>query len=139
MGYTDQRTEVMVGLGVSSISESPTAFHQNQKVLTVYEQQLETGKIPTLRGHKLTEDDRQRRAQILKLMTEWEVLLHDKAQLSQVRQILQPMIDDGLVELTDLRMSITEKGRPFLRNACMALDQRLLRQTPETQVFSKAL
>ena len=139
MGYTDQRSEVMIGLGVSSISESPTVFHQNEKVLTQYERLVEDGKIPTLRGHCLNPDDRKQREQILKLMTEWQVVLHDENQLADVRQFLQSMLKDGLVEFSGLTMSITEKGRPFLRNACMALDHRLRKQAPDTQVFSKAL
>jgi oxygen-independent coproporphyrinogen-3 oxidase len=139
MGYTDQRTEVMIGLGVSSISESPTCFHQNEKILTHYESKVEQGEIPTLRGHKLTDQDRKQRAQILKLMTEWQVVLHDEGQLADVKQFLASMIEDGLVEIQGTSMSVTEKGRPFLRNACMALDLRLRQKMPNSQVFSKAL
>lgn len=41
MGYTDKRTKILLGLGVSSISEAPTCFHQNEKVLPVYERQVD--------------------------------------------------------------------------------------------------
>jgi oxygen-independent coproporphyrinogen-3 oxidase len=44
-----------------------------------------------------------------------------------------------LVEFENDTMSITAKGQPFLRNACMALDERLRRQSPQAQVFSKSL
>lgn len=53
MGYSDQRTDVLLGLGVSAISEAPGCFHQNEKVLPVWEESIERGEIPTLRGHIL--------------------------------------------------------------------------------------
>jgi oxygen-independent coproporphyrinogen-3 oxidase len=35
------------------------------------------------------------------------------------------MQTDGLVALEENRISITEQGRPFLRNVCMVFDQYL--------------
>lgn len=138
MGYADMRTDVLVGLGVSAISETPECFHQNEKTLPVYESAVEQGKIPTLRGHILNEDDRLHREQILKFMTLGEVVLRTD-QVSSVKEYLQEMISDGLVEIIGEKMQILEKGKPFLRNACMALDQRFRTKSPSVQVFSKAL
>jgi oxygen-independent coproporphyrinogen-3 oxidase len=36
------------------------------------------------------------------------------------------MIEDGLVEIENSTVRITEKGIPFVRNCCMAFDQYLL-------------
>src|SRR5690606_36094334 len=70
MGYAERRTDVLLGLGVSSISETPTCFHQNEKVLPSYQKKvLEEKVIPTLRVHKLTEEDQRQREMILKFMT----------------------------------------------------------------------
>jgi oxygen-independent coproporphyrinogen-3 oxidase len=49
------------------------------------------------------------------------------------------MIEDGLVKVSDHSLQLTEKGTPFLRNACMFFDQRLRRQEQRPQVFSQAL
>lgn len=138
MGYTDRRTEVLLGLGVSSISETPECFHQNEKTLPVYEKRILDGDVPTHRGHILSEQDKKRREQILKFMTEGEVALFPE-QLQEVQTLLSEMVQDGLVTFTGGTIKITETGKPFLRNACMALDERLLKQVPTTQVFSKAL
>lgn len=138
MGYTDRRTDVLLGLGVSSISETPECFHQNEKTLTVYEKRVQNGEIPTHRGHILSVEDRRRREQILSFMTQGHVRLEEE-QITLVRDYLSEMIRDGLVTLTQDRLHITEQGQPFLRNACMALDERLRRQTPNAQVFSKSL
>lgn len=139
MGYTEWRTNVMLGLGVSSISETPDCFHQNEKVLPVYEKKVSSGVIPTLRGHKLNAEDRLHREQILRFMTIGEVELSDEKQAQDVREFLHDMIEDGLVKVDGLTFKRTEAGRPFLRNACVALDQRLRRQKPSTKVFSQAL
>jgi oxygen-independent coproporphyrinogen III oxidase len=139
MGYADARTDVLLGLGVSSISESPDCFHQNEKVLPVYERKIGEGVVPTLRGHKLNSDDRAYREQILKFMTRGEVELASDAQAADVKDFLGDMFTDGLVKLEGRMLKLTEAGRPFLRNACVALDQRLRQQKPTTKVFSQAL
>ena len=69
MGYTDRRTTALLGLGVSAISETPACYHQNEKVITVYERRVIAGEIPTLRGHMLSDDDRRRADRIRSLMT----------------------------------------------------------------------
>lgn len=139
MGYADRRTDALIGLGVSAISEAPGCFHQNEKVLPVYERHVQAGQIPTLRGHLLSEEDRRRREQILKFMTKSEVELESDDQAADVRSFLSSLFDDGLVTLQGRTLRLTERGRPFLRNACMALDARLRAKTPDTKVFSSSL
>lgn len=139
MGYADLRTDVLLGLGVSSISETPDCFHQNEKVLPVYERKINEGSIPTHRGHKLTETDRKHREQILRFMTQGEVELRDPSQVTDAKLFLADMIKDGLVKIEGSWLKLTHKGKPFLRNACVVLDQRLREQKPSTKVFSQAL
>jgi len=139
MGYADLRTDVLLGLGVSSISESPDCFHQNEKVLNVYERKVNEGLVPTHRGHKLNPVDRKHREQILAFMTQGETILESMDQAKDVALFLGDMITDGLVAVDGLKLRLTELGKPFLRNACVALDQRLREQKPSTKVFSQAL
>jgi oxygen-independent coproporphyrinogen-3 oxidase len=137
-GYTETRTSVLLGIGVSAISETPTCFHQNEKAFPVYERRVHQGEIPTLRGHLLSAEDRRLREQILTFMTSFEVGLQP-AQRLDAEGFLAPLIGDGLVKLDREKLILTERGRPFLRNACMFFDQRLRRQEPRAQVFSQAL
>lgn len=137
-GYTETRTSVLLGLGVSAISEAPTCFHQNERAFPVYERRVRQGEIPTFRGHLLSEEDRQLREQVLKFMTRFEVELRD-GQLNDAKQFLSSLIQDGLVEVHDNRLALTERGRPFLRNACMFFDYRLRRQQPQAKTFSQAV
>ena len=139
MGYTDQRTDVLLGLGVSSISETPYSFHQNEKVLPLYEASLNDGLIPTLRGHVLTEEDQIRRRQILKLMTEFEVDFLSNEQKAQASDFLAEMIKDHLVTIEGNTLRVLEAGRPFLRNACVFFDERLKVKQPQTRIFSQSI
>lgn len=137
-GYTETRTTVLLGLGVSAISETPTCFHQNEKAFPVYERRVRQGEIPTLRGHLLTEEDRRLREQVLQFMTRFKVkLLSDQS--DDAKSFLRPLIEDGLVRVMDDTLELTVKGTPFLRNACMFFDQRLRSQEQRPQVFSQAL
>jgi oxygen-independent coproporphyrinogen III oxidase len=138
MGYTEARTKVLLGFGVSAISETPTCFYQNEKKLQDYERRILMGELPNMRGHLLTEEDQQRREQILQFMTQFKVELSQQQQ-GDVGQFLQPLLEDGLVELSGQELLLTDPGRPFLRNATMFFDERLRRHEPQTQIFSQAL
>jgi oxygen-independent coproporphyrinogen-3 oxidase len=139
MGYTARRTEILLGLGVSAISETPTCFHQNEKNLPVYERRVGQGEIPTLRGHLLTAEDQLAREQILNLMTKFKTQL-DSASISDMTSFLAPLIEDGLVEITsEGEVTLPEAGRPFLRNICMAFDRRLRAKQPQARVFSQSV
>ncbi len=140
MGYTSSKTQVMIGLGVSAISDSWTGFAQNVKTLEEYYENLEKGELPLYRGHLLTSEDETLRKHILNLMcnleTSWD---DDKLKFPELPEVLinlQEMEADGLIEFRKNGLTINEKGRPFVRNVCMAFDLRLQKSKPETKLFS---
>jgi oxygen-independent coproporphyrinogen III oxidase len=137
-GYTETRTKVLLGLGVSAISETPTCFHQNEKAFPVYERRVQQGEIPTFRGHLLSAEDRRVREQILQFMTRFEVALQPEQQ-DDAKTFLASLLDDGLVKFQNGKLALTERGKPFLRNACMFFDYRLRRQQPQARIFSQSL
>lgn len=139
MGYSDIRTDVLLGLGVSSISETPESFHQNEKVLTRYSELVIGNEIPTLRGHVLTAEDKVAREQILKFMTTGEVEFLNHEQKKSAESFLSEMIKDNLLEISGNKLKMKESGRAFLRNACVFFDERLKKDKPQTQVFSQAI
>jgi oxygen-independent coproporphyrinogen-3 oxidase len=67
------------------------------------------------------------------------VELANMDQESDVKQFLSALVEDRLVKIEKHRLKITESGKPFLRNACMALDARLRAQKPDARVFSQSL
>jgi oxygen-independent coproporphyrinogen-3 oxidase len=138
MGYTEFRTDILLGLGVSAISETPTCFHQNEKVAPVYERRVQAGEIPTLRGHLLTEEDQSLRQQILEFMTQLHVTLEPE-QVDDARNYLTQLIEDRLVVIDGNELVLTEAGKPFLRNATVFFDQRLRSAAPGQPIFSRSI
>lgn len=140
MGYTVTKTKVMIGLGVSSIGDSWYSFAQNEKNLEDYYDRLEQNEIPILRGHLLTEEDLVIRRHILNLMCTFQTQWDDDAlyfnEIPEVIAHLQEMEHDGLLEFHLNGLKITEKGKPYVRNICMAFDLHLQRAAPQTQLFS---
>ena len=139
MGYTSSNTQLMVGLGMSAISDSWYGFAQNEKTVEDYQKRVEEGKIPVFRGHILNDEDLIIRRHILNLMCQLETTFTDKntfAELPEALEKLKEMQEDGLVELGDNFVKITEKGRVFTRNVAMAFDLRMMRKMPETRLFS---
>ncbi|MBL7471290.1 oxygen-independent coproporphyrinogen III oxidase [Robertkochia sediminum] len=143
MGYTASKTSLMIGLGASSISDSWTAFAQNEKNIEKYMTKVDQGKIPVYRGHILNEEDLKIRKHILNLMCRMETSWKDENQyfdlLPETLLKLAPMEEDGLIAIGKDNLRITEAGRPFVRNVCMAFDLRLQRNNPDTKVFSMTI
>ena len=140
MGYTSSKTQLMIGLGVSSISDSWYGFAQNEKKLETYYERLKQNELPVFRGHILSQEDLVIRQHILNLMcqfsTSWDNVENYFKELTEIVIELSEMEKDGLVVLGDKSITITDKGKPFVRNICMALDLRLKRKAPKTKLFS---
>ena len=139
MGYTASKTQLMIGLGVSSISDSWYGFSQNEKGLESYYRLLKQDILPAYRGHILTEEDLVIRKHILNLMCRFKTTFTSSLYFDEMPQVLgrlNEMEMDGLVEINANNIVVTEKGRPFVRNICMAFDLLLQRKQPDTQLFS---
>ena len=140
MGYSSSKTQLMIGLGVSAISDSWYSFAQNVKSLEDYFQILEWDKLPILRGHLLTDEDLIIRKHILNLMCQFETSWADQSnyfnEIPEVIMQLKELENDELVTILNNGVQITEAGKPFVRNICMAFDLLLKRKAPETQLFS---
>ena len=57
-------------------------------------------------------------------------------EMDSILKRLREMEQDGIVEITKGSLLITEKGRPFVRNVCMAFDLPLQKKSPDTKLFS---
>lgn len=143
MGYTTQATELMIGLGSSSISDSWTAFAQNLKKVEDYKAAVAEGRFPIFRGHELTREDLVLRRHILNLMcrfkTNWQDQEAKTTFLLEAKNRLQDIAADGLIRVEEDSVQVSEQGKPFVRNVCMALDARLWRKQPKTQLFSSTI
>ena len=140
MGYTASKTQAMIGLGVSSISDSWYGFAQNVKGIEDYYKLLEEDTIPVYRGHILNHEDLVIRKHILNLMCQFQTswtsdnLYFEELPDTLIR--LKEMEKDGLLHIGNSTIEVTTKGQPFVRNICMAFDVLLQRKQPNTQLFS---
>jgi oxygen-independent coproporphyrinogen-3 oxidase len=142
MGYTSSKTQLMVGLGMSAISDSWYAFAQNVKTVEEYQKIVEEGEIPVVKGHILNEEDLTVRRHILNLMCQLETTFDTNnsfPELENAFEMLKEMEKDELVEIHDNQIKITEKGRAFTRNVAMVFDLRMMRNKPETRIFSMTI
>lgn len=141
MGYTTSNSKLMIGLGVSAIGDSWTAFGQNEKVLEDYYARIQNDELPIFRGHILNKEDLNIRSKILDLMCRFETDLSDLLPelKSDLIYRLKELKEDGLIQIQNDHLKINEKGLPFIRNICMSFDLRLYRNKPSTQLFSMTI
>ena len=143
MGYTDTRTQLLIGLGASAISDSWNGYVQNEKKVEDYYRKVGAGELPFFRGHELNRSDLVLRRHILRLMTTFETSWASASEVClevfEAVDRLAEMELDELVELEPFRLKITEKGKAFVRNVCMAFDARLWAGVPQTSLFSQTV
>ena len=133
-GYSTQPDCALIGLGVSAIGKVGATYSQNAKTLEDYEDLLDQGQLPIVRGLGVSRDDLLRRAVIMALMCQGEVLFEsiESAHLIDFRSYfgaelerLEVMQDDGLVELSDTAIRVTQMGWFFVRGVAMVFDKYL--------------
>ena len=91
----------------------------------------------------MTNEDLIIRKHILNLMCQFETSWKNKEdyfnEIPDVLIQLKEMETDGLLIINDYGITVTEKGKPYVRNICMAFDLRLKRKAPETALFSMTI
>ena len=146
-GYSTQPDCDMIGLGVSSIGRVGATYSQNAKTLEDYYDYLDQGQFPVVRGLALTRDDLVRRAVIMALMCQGRLsfesielayLVNFKSYFAKEMETMQTQVEQGLVEIEDGGIKVTDKGWFFVRAVAMVFDRYL--QTDRTRArFSKIL
>lgn len=143
MGYTDCKSTMLIGLGCSSISDIGTAYAQNAKTVEAYSTQINQNELAVFTGHIQTQEDMVLRKHInnliCKLETSWQ---NPKLQCDSLYKLVEnysEMILENLVELTDSGLKVTKQGKPFIRNICTILDNRLNSSKSTKELFSKSI
>ncbi|MFN0215060.1 MAG: oxygen-independent coproporphyrinogen III oxidase [Saprospiraceae bacterium] len=139
MGYTPVFTPLTIGLGVSAIGDTFSAFAQNLKTVIEYQSAIAAGQLPLMRGHFLSEEDKKIRNQILNLMCQYQTGWQPDDNRDVILARLAEPIADGLVEIGPSGVRVTETGKGFLRNICLAFDARYWNKMPRGRVFSQAV
>jgi oxygen-independent coproporphyrinogen III oxidase len=148
-GYTTKAGADLYGMGVSAISGIANSYAQNYRELPRYTEAVERRGIATMRGYRLTEDDKLRRTVINRLLCHAIILKDEIAAefglnfddyFAPELAHLTPFVEDGLVEVTAGEIRVTLLGRIFIRNVAMLFDPYLEKQRlAERPLFSKTL
>ena len=148
MGYTTKAGTDLLGFGLSSVSDYNGAFWQNEKNLARYDRAVRAGIVPVTKGMRLSPDDRLRKAAISELFCGGRVDLRRIAQLFGIDprrtlraelEALKPLAADGLVEIDDREIRVTERGQFFLRNVALVFDAYHGSDSRIAQSYSRAV
>ena len=131
-GYSTHTGCDQVGLGISSISQVGACYSQNVKELTPYYAATNRSRLSVYRGFQLSPDDDIRRRVIEQLMCFGRVNLNSALASTQNTpetyfagefQVLEEMIDDGLLSIDDSNtIEVSPAGRFLIRSICRVFD-----------------
>ncbi len=133
-GYSTRGGADIYAFGMSSISQIPEAYWQNEKDLLKFYTALDAGRVPLVRGYQVSDADKIRRETIMRVMCDFSL---DYAAMSQRLGIdflayfhqeiaeLAGFEADGLVVRRPNGMEVTDTGRLFIRNIAMTFDNTL--------------
>ena len=132
-GYTTDPATALIGFGASSIGALPEGYVQNSVPMHQHAQAVRQGRPAVVKGIALTDEDRLRRDTIERLMCDMSVDLADLTErygrpadhFANEIAALAPMIADGIAEVHETQIRITEFGRPLMRAVCAVFDQYL--------------
>ncbi len=121
-GYTDDRADVLVGLGASSISRFPQGYAQNAPSTSAYTKAVRDGQFATTRGHMFSATDRLRGRLIEALMCDFAISSDDilsrfaitQAELSAMYRDVAAAFPDMLDVSAD-GLRIRSEGKPLTR------------------------
>ena len=142
MGYTVQQTGLLLGLGVSSISDIYYGFAQNKKTIQEYYQQIHAGELAVFKGYFLSQMDQKMRQYILDIACQGKTHFH-KEDLEVLRPYtfheLDELAIDDLVTWGEHGVIVTDLGKHFIRNICKAFDLKLLATAEAALQFSRGV
>jgi oxygen-independent coproporphyrinogen-3 oxidase len=146
-GYSTQPDCDLIALGVSSIGRIGATYSQNAKTIEEYYDALDHGRFPVVRGLALSRDDLVRRAVIMALMCQGQVLFESinlaflidfHSYFGPEMEALQALSEQGLVTVDDSGIQVTANGWFFVRAVAMVFDRYL--QTDRNRArFSKII
>ncbi|WP_217473729.1 oxygen-independent coproporphyrinogen III oxidase [Stutzerimonas stutzeri] len=133
-GYTTHGHCDLIGLGVSAISQIGDLYVQNNSDLTLYQQALDQGQLPTVRGVRCSQDDQIRKHVIQALLCNFELHIGELEALYKIDfktyfqanwPALEQMAADGLIVLSEDVLRIQPAGRLLASVVCMQFDHYL--------------
>ncbi|MBX9644962.1 MAG: oxygen-independent coproporphyrinogen III oxidase [Novosphingobium sp.] len=120
-GFTDDQSEVLVGLGASAIGCFPELLVQNEKNAGRYRMLLSQDRLPAAHGVRRSRDDQRRGAVIEALLCHGTASL-DADLATETAARLAPFVERGLARLEGDTLTIAPQGLPYARTIAALFD-----------------
>ncbi len=120
-GYTDDNTDALLAFGPSAISSLPDVIFQNTPDTAAYREAMSRSESAVVRGVALDADDQRTADVIERILCNFEARLNDSDRDAAFVR-LAPYVAAGLVELRGNNLTVTSKGRPYVRNVAACFD-----------------
>jgi oxygen-independent coproporphyrinogen III oxidase len=146
-GYSTQPDCDLIGLGVSAIGRIGPTYSQNAKTLEEYTDHLDQGRLPVVRGLALSRDDLARRAVIMALMCQGQVMFESievawlmdfREHFARELEALREYEELGFAVVDDSSVQVTSQGWYFVRAIAMVFDRYLQADRSRTK-FSRII
>ena len=132
-GYTTDEAPALIGFGTSAIGALPQGYIQNAPTTVAYREAIMSGRLATVRGVALTDEDRLRRTIIERLMCDFQVDLTEIASkfgcdpdgFGPEIQAIDELAQDGIVARYGLTVAVPEESRALVRKVCAVFDRYL--------------
>lgn len=134
-GFTDDQSQVLIGLGATAISGFPELIVQNEKNFGRYRMMASQGMLTSSTGVGRSHDDQMRAKVIEGILCHGSVLL-SPCLLLEVQEKIQNFVERGLAQLDRMTLSITPDGLPYARVIASLFDSY---RGPSHQRFSSAI
>jgi len=128
-GYTEDTSEVLIGIGASAISRFGQGYGQNAPATSAYQRAVRGGKLATQRGHRFIYDDLVRARMIEVLMCDFGIRYDAlAAELGQPVGTLRAMTATlglkyhGMVSDTETALKILPHARALTRMIAREID-----------------
>lgn len=132
LGVTAGRYADVIGIGVNSLSTLGESYAQNFYELSDYKSALAKGEFPIYRGYHLNQDDVIRRTVIHTLRNfffldfseiEKKYGIQFREYFKEELITLEEFVRDGIVEISDTSLTLTEMGHQFTNLVCRDFDK----------------
>lgn len=146
-GYSTNAGADLYAFGISSISQLNNVYAQNYKTEKEYFEALNSDKVPTSKGYRLSEDDQIRREVIMKIMCNFELNyksiekkfnINFKEYFANGLENLKTFEDDGLLIFNDDGFNVKDMGRLLIRNIAINFDGYIERKE-DTAKYSRTV
>jgi oxygen-independent coproporphyrinogen-3 oxidase len=150
MGHTTQAGVDLIGFGPSAISELRMSYAQSQREVPAWEEAVRERGVATMRGHRLSRADVERRWIINRILCHGELRAREYEEIfgRAFAETYKPELaslemarGDGLIEIdADGSLRVTPIGRLLVRTIAMAFDAYLAEQQKSgARMFSKTV